>query len=113
MTLLYKDDTMTIKLGVFENLDPTKKLSLEDTIKIIKTGRKNQIYKKNTRTTWLDKCEIQCNACGYITPVSTPGEWIWEALISNYSDDNYRALCSDCYNDYKILAGWRYNIWCC
>ena len=46
MTLLYKDDTMTIKLGMFENLDPTKKLSLEDTIKIIKSGHKYQMYKK-------------------------------------------------------------------
>lgn len=88
------------------------KLSLEETIELIKTGRKAQHYKKNVKHTFLYKCEVECDACGYVTPLHTPGEWIWETKINDHSNEDYKAICSDCYNDYKVLAGWKYHICC-
>jgi hypothetical protein len=85
------------------------KLSLEQTIHLIKTGKKYKMYPKNARITFLVKCELTCFACGYVTEVSTPGEWVWETK-DNVPDDQYCVICSDCYTDFKPLAGCWYHI---
>lgn len=87
-------------------------MSLEQAIHLIKTGTKFQIYPKNARGTWLDLYKIECCACGYVTEVTTPGEWVWQTK-DNVPDDEYCAICSDCYNNFLPLAGWQYYLRCC
>jgi hypothetical protein len=88
------------------------KLSLEQTIHLIKTGNKFQMYPKKTQARLLIGSEITCCICEYVTQMSTPGEWVWQTKY-NVPDDEYCAICSDCYNNFLPLAGWQYYFRCC
>lgn len=75
-----------------------RKLTLNETLELIKKGEKYQKYPKNATKFWAINEPSRCNACGYITQITAADAWVWN------SKDEDISICSDCYKNFKPLV---------
>jgi hypothetical protein len=83
-------------------MEPYRKLTLEETLELIRKGEKYQKYPKNAMKFWAITEPIRCNACGYITQIIAAGAWVW----TSKDEDKDISLCSDCYKNFKPLVSY-------